>query len=821
MASPFRLFRKHTKPLLAVFMVLLIIAWLGGGALTSYMGNAQAGKASADRDARAVAVHWDGGKLTNRELSELVYRRHVLNGFLSRVEMDGRRSAYEAGVEPRQLHVEMLAGPDTPQQGVERSVVQTKIFADTARNAGMRVSDDTIRQYLAELGRGNVSPEKMRSMLGGRESGGSGATIDLMIEALRDEMLARNYINSQQFAFQTVTPQQRWQDWLRVNDRVVVEAAAVPAESFLAEVKEPSDVEIAAFFEKYKDREAGPEIAYGSTELPSPTPGFKIPRKIDLQFVQAIYDEFLTKAEAKVTDQEVAKFYDEHKNMFEKAETPLMPESPAIKNGAKEGANKLKPEAAKKPSESDAKKSSDAAPNDKNAKSSPAQEKTTDGTKPAGDKDAKPANKDGKTESAPSKKSSYRAVPTHSPFRLTAFEQDAQKKNADADKTSASADTKSGKAAEKSVEKTDAKASAGPALTSPKTTDASKVAPPNAAPPTAKKPVQYQTLEEVKDVIRKQLAEGKVAEQLSDLTSQIQSVLKTGYDNWRFSDAAVSGGEKQALPPPPKSLTDFAPIAAKNGLKAVRTDPKSFLEIREMPIGKSSVVDSGRSLLSLLYGGHDLELYEPAATKDYDGNHYVLAKMSDTPARVPTLAEVRGEVIRAWKKQQSSELAEKHADELAKKAQESKRSLTDFFADDKTIKVIRTDPFSELTGGEAGLMGGQPQPFRLSQPEGIVAAGPAFVRRAFELKDGQVGVVFNHDHSIAYVVRVVEHQLPLPELRTTYLGEANTWPGLGTMNQMHMQEAASGLRDDIFTGANLTWDRDADKSAQDAQRDEG
>ena len=46
--------------------------------------------------------------------------------------------------------------------------------------------------------------------------------------------------------------------------------------------------------------------------MPSATPGFLISRKIDVQFVEAAYDDFLTKAEAKVTDEEVAKYYEEH-----------------------------------------------------------------------------------------------------------------------------------------------------------------------------------------------------------------------------------------------------------------------------------------------------------------------------------------------------------------------------------------------------------------------------------------------------------------------------------------------------------------------------
>jgi len=178
--------------------------------------------------------------------------------------------------------------------------------------------------------------------------------------------------------------------------------------------------------------------------------------------------------------------------------------------------------------------------------------------------------------------------------------------------------------------------------------------------------------------------------------------------------------------------------------------------------------------------------------------------------------------VKAWKKEQAAELANKHADEFAKKAEDAKTPLANFFADNKSVKVVRTDPFSELTGGEASFVGGQiqQQPYRLSQPNEIVAAGPDFLRGVFNLKDGQVGVLMNNDHSIAYVVRVVEHQPNLAELRNAFMAEANSWEGQNVMNQMHRQEVASNLEQDIEVSTHLTWDRAADQNKNE-QRDEG
>ena len=172
----------------------------------------------------------------------------------------------------------ILRGPDSTAQHVEESVVQTKLFADAARADGMSVSDAAVVQYLDELGRGNVTRDQMRTILN-RMRGGGRVSIDEILASLKEEMLARNYVNSNQYAFMTVTPDQGWRDWLRVNDRVVLEAAAIPTDKYLVDVKDPTDAELTEFYDKYKDQEKGPEVAFGTTELPSARPGFRIPRK--------------------------------------------------------------------------------------------------------------------------------------------------------------------------------------------------------------------------------------------------------------------------------------------------------------------------------------------------------------------------------------------------------------------------------------------------------------------------------------------------------------------------------------------------------------
>jgi hypothetical protein len=132
------------------------------------------------------------------------------------------------------------------------------------------------------------------------------------------------------------------------------------------------------------------------------------------------------------------------------------------------------------------------------------------------------------------------------------------------------------------------------------------------------------------------------------------------------------------------------------------------------------------------------------------------------------------------------------------------------------MKVVRTDLFSEITAGDVGVVNGRfVTQYRLSQPDDIAAPGPAFMKEVFSLKDGEVGAALNNDKSVAYVIRLVEHQPSLADLRTAYLAEANTWPGFRTMIEGHAQEIAMNLAADLTTNANLKWERTPDKTAQD------
>jgi hypothetical protein len=738
MASPFRAFRKNQKALMAVAGVAIIFVFVLGDSLSQLGGGG--GPSEGGLRPNDVAVRWNGGKLTNAELNHLVVQRLVVNNFLRTVEGVGIQAIEETGAQPQPLRVARMLGPERPEQGVEDNVVQTYLMAEAARKAGMAIGDDYIVNYLLQLGRGFVSVDTVRQIIMSREVGGRQHSVDYVMDALRHEMLARNYLASYYYALETELPEDRWKDWRRVNDRVVVEAVAVPAESLLVDVKDPTDEALLAYFEEYKNREPMPDTSWG-IELPSPNPAFKIPQKVAVQFLKADYNEFLAKVEEEVTDKEIEKFYGDNKDPnFIRADSLLGAPDSLIGSGGEE----------------------EAKAGDANGEAEAADDA-------AGADAAQPAESD---ESS---------ITRSSPFRLTAFQEEAE------DEAPSDAPSEE-----------------------PTTDAAADGSPEEVAAPPTEAALEFQPLEQVRDEIRRVIAEAKVSEQLAEMFSALDAQVDESYTTYfgAIMNAEDAGKEP---PPPPEALADLSPLANKNGLAYEKTEPATWQQLRDTTIGNSTKPEWAGTPFYAAILSPDYELYEPVTTQDLDANRYLSMKTADIPGKVPTLEEVRDKVLKAWKLREAGKLALKRAEEIATDAKEKGGSLTDAISGDSRLSIVKTDPFSFLTVGTVSRETQQVQSFRLSEPDGIVAAGPDFMEQVFSLQDGEVAGVANHDGSVAYAVRIAQHLDSSDELRQAFLMEDYNWYGTQLMARGHFRTALRAVVADFFESADVEWERAHDQ----------
>ena len=771
MSSPFQIFRKYQKSLLVVAGVILMFVFVIGDSLFQWLGAAAQGPPAAGGSAPTdLAVKWDGGSLSNQELRQMVFRRRVVKGFLEQLFQLGRKLAFDAGADPQQLpQIQLVAGAGRAEQNIEQASLQTHLFADEARRTGMAISEENIRYYLNQVGWDRVSPDQMRQILKHSQFSGGRVPIDYIFQGLRDELLAHNFFASYQYAIGSILPQQRWEDWLRVNDQIVLEAAAGPVDRFVVDFPDPPEDELKAFFLKYREREIIPD-RIDNTELPSPTPGFAIPRKVEIQYIKADYYDLFTQLADQITSEEIKEYYDENRELFIRADSGLEPE--------------VDPSSVPEPSsESEATPSAE---EKKEQTSPPAAGKSTDQ-----EEDVTDAAQNGKTE-----------IRGQSPDGSTSATENPE----GTDEPAAGDTTSQPASAEKTADPTPSKTA-----NSPEAADGSPgEADPNNTP--TEKPVEYQPLDEVQEEIRSLLAEQKIAEHIVKLMNDLYVELNSAHTSWeaKVFDAEDDG---QKPPAPPAVLTDLEAVAKKHGLQFEKTELLSMLELRDTPIGRSGNPEEfGNAPLWLAFFG-ELEMYEPALTYDVDGNRYLSLKVQETPEKFPTLEEVRDQVVLAWKMEQAAEKALTEAKDLATKAQNTELSLQKYFADKENWKVITTDPFSWLTLGNISPTTREVT-FRMSQPEGIVAAGPEFMAKVFNLGKGDVGAVLNHNRSIAYIVKIAKHEASESELQRRYLAEADRWYGLQTMNRFHNQQTLRALLREVQSAKQVQWLQTPDQPRQ-------
>lgn len=798
MDSSFSYFRKHTAWFMVVLTVILMLSFVVMEPLMQVLG-ASGPSGGGSGGSGEVVVSWDGGKLTDAELKELVGRRQLLVTFLEQVYALGAQAAREDGSIDAAPSVAPLRLAFNQQQGVEQDVVNSHILQQAARDSGMTVSDQTVLDYVRALGRNKVDNEQLRQVLRMMEQGNRRLTFEFLFGLVRDELIARNFQMSYNYAFRTVLPRDRYRDWLAVNDRVTVETAAFPASDYLDQVGEPTEVEIEDFYNQHRDREPAPEIVFG-VELPSSTPGFALPRRVSLQYLRADYQAALDAERDNVTGAEIAEYYEKNKSQFVKADDLLSSDSLGDDFF---GESNDEPTGKSEPANSEADEDKEAAPESSEAEDAAPADEPSSETEASEPETTEPESSKGEAEEAaekadtaepteptePTAGEEQSAARPRSPFRFVAMQSDESTpaNEAEADETAAAQPASSDPA--------ESETTGGDATEKP-----------------AEPAVEYQPLEEVSDTIRRQIAERRAAESIRDLMDQIETDLRKQYNEY-FTSVVVNTPAGEAPAVPPASLSDLKPLAEKHGLELSVIEEGTFLSMRDTELGKSIVTrgaGANRPLFGLCFGDWDggVSNYEPVATLSRDSfDRYLVQRTADLPPATPELSEVRDQVVAAWKQDKAAQLALEAAQAKAAEAAESGQPLVDFFGDDSGVSVIETEPFSRMFQGLPDPRTGLPT-MQLGQPAAVTAAGPDFMEAVFD--NEKAAAALNHDHTIAYVVRVKSHSETAEELQKGYLESGGRWLGQPVMDAERGKALGAAFASQLVGEEGLDWRRTPD-----------
>ncbi len=803
MASPFRVFRKHQKVMLAVVGLLAMISFVFLPVIMDRMS-------VQTQEDPVVVTTTEFGDLRERDMQMLMYQRGLLLAFLER--MQGK--VLQAGGQPYAIaQVLQRIGPAS-----EESVVMSWLLAQEAQRLGLTIDDAAVNEMLTVLADQRLSSQQVDETL--REVRLSQGAL---FESMKSVLLTMRMEDLFQVSLAGITPGERWDYFQRMNRKGTVESAAVPVVRFIDQVADPDEATLTEFFDKYKKDYPNPA---------SPEPGFRIPHRVEIEYFKADYNKFAQAT--KVSDEDVRKYYEEHKEDYkreplpsnEPTKGPVLPSLPepaapatkatepekkseSVPAKASEGKAQEKPEsAASKASKDEAEKKTDTKPAE-----TAAPKKDSSSVKGAspfrfvsyGENSDPAAAKDTDAKSEPKKAEKTEATKA-APAEKPAATPPSPAPQSPAKETTAKETTaKEAPAAEKPAPKAEAAKKEAPAATSEKATTPEKPEAKPAAGAAAEKPkpTEYLPLKDVQDEIRRQLARQRTREAIDKLFDGLKETLNAYNNEWTLYDASVQDNTAGTTQPPVRP--DFVKLSAGTALEARKTGLITPYEAIELDLGKSQG-EQGTFLKTAF--AQSLLKFRPLTSEDIEGNRYLFWKVGGAEEQIPKLSDsaIHQEVLHTWKMVQARSLAKAEATKLAEEARKANKPLKDVFAGRQGITVMESGPFSWLTYGSLPQMAWNRRPPMLSTVEGVDAPGPDFMRTVFRLAPGEVGVATNEPETVSYVVRAVKFT-PSPDVLWTMFLEEHVGRYMAAAAQDAQETMASWLNH-LRQSSGLEWKRD-------------
>ena len=824
MASPFKVFRKNRKLMLAILTIVAMGGFVVLPTVIQIMSGG--GRATTRRDVVTTTRY---GNIDLGSMSYLRQDRQTVKGLVSRIDNIVRTK--QQNWQGQTVAQSLQARLSSEDQGI----VETWLLVNRAEELGLIVNDAAVNAFLTQLLENAVSQDELLGVL--KEMG---LPESQLFRLLKYELMAMRLQDLVFTSLLPTTPGERWDYYQRLQRQATVELAEVPVDRLIGGIAEPPEKTLNAFFEQHKSREYTP----GSTE-----PGFMVPKQIAIDYFKVDYDHLFT-------DEELKKYYEENKEEFKREQLPEAdkPDFPSELKGGLPGLDDesldLSPASAKEqPDQPPAAESATPPIPDSEPKAeTPADQAAEPGPagKPTGDSAEPPASRPatGKAEGSPSSDQ-----PDSNPnpntesraagrplFHLTAYQTDndppapAEKSDEPAKKDAAPSE-KPAQPAEKEPapsEKPAEPAEKEPAPSEKPAQPAEKEPAPSEKPaepakeePAAPQLPEYYSFEEVKSQIQAKLAPDKIEQIFRPLENQMAIYHDA---HVRYIQSQDASGKATVAEP---SRPDFAKLAADAGIEAKTTRLMSQLQARDLDIGSSTISWSGQSVPFLSYAYDSLAMLRAARSQDMEGNYYLFWKTDQTDQRTPELSDpgVREMVVDAWKRIEARDKAMQAAERLAETARAKKAPLAESLAGEKEIVVRTTEPFTwiDRTSVSLALYGyGAP---RLStvqlasrsapavdeaedqappEAETVPLVGNDFMQTVALLEPGEVGVAWNEPKTVVYVIRVLETSPPTDDLRQMFLVSANPQQ-INVVAQLDRWFAYQDWLKGLETMAGLEW----------------
>ena len=742
MASPLRAFRKYQKQMLVFFGVLLMIAFILGGVLTS-MPNSNSGTREPQD---SISVQWDGASYSQDELQSFL-RLHILSQrFLAQLAQTALAANATPETDPSLLPV------SSDQDSGIRDVANILLQADEARRLGVTVNDVVVDNFLRRVGGDNGFTEGDYMVLL-KESTSGQLSLARLKEHLKVELAAlrlqdimfsgmgspSGQVNQVRMAgppVPFVTPIAAVSSQERTTNKVTIEFVKIEVEPFLEQVKEsPRKAEVRKLYEQ------------GAVQFPSfqkNTPGFRVPDKAVIQWFKTDQDSFLPDVES-ITEERIVEEYNrrvEAKDLSvidSGSDEETTPPAETEGDGESPEGETEPAEGGAEPAEGDA-KPADESPNQDTGdtqEDAPPEKEETSGLN---------------EQSSLPRSSSTQFVST----RLIQDETEKQNETPQDDEQVEAEGVQEEEEGDPPAENQEGEASPSETedAAGTESQEETESQPSDETSGEAEEvETKFKTLEDVRDDIIEDLRRQDAGEKRNSALESITETLNEyfiEYEIWQAEQIEESGSPAPAAP-------DFAKIAADYGIKFSETDGTvDFPTFNETELGQS-FSEIPRSQFNfqnfptvaqtLFQNFRSTKQYQAKTTLLRDYIYWIAEKENQ---HVPTLEEASEDIKEYWKWDKAVDLARAEA--------KSKLEESDF-----SETAFESQPFSWLSvgAGSLGAGGGQLSLSTVNYLDGeelkeLDTLGNEFMRTVFGLEIEGEGQPIDALRENVFAVRVVD-----------------------------------------------------------------
>ena len=651
------------------------------------------------------------------------------------------------------------------------------LLAKEADKIGLTVSNTAINEFLAAWTNNMVRQDQFDGIIAGLRYGRAPVLAADLFESLRTALIARNTLLLFQTGFSGDPPAWRWDFYKRLEQSATVEVFPIEVENLATSVELPNESKLKAYFDTFKN------------DLPSamsPNPGFKEPHRIQYASLMADQKKFEAAAGKTITDRDIEEFYEKNK------ETRFR-EAPSAPPVTKEPATVSSDERRKETPSMDSTKEKDSQ-DVSDAPVKAAQE--TDENAPKESKDAKESESKIKEKEAAQPADSDSSSRSHKSLVRTVTFQVEKEESSDADSSKNVKQQPAEKPTAESENETTGSVEEKPKPTEKEGEDSAD---------SEKPEMTFQPLDKVADQIRQEISRQRATETIDAIFSALAADLNAYAEDRALWIARGKDGDKKPSSP------NVGKIAEKQDLVAVESDWTTVAEaaggggigssFEFVPDPSSRFGIRQQRWLETMFGDGTITL-RPVTSRDAEGNRYFSWKQGDKEERVPTFAEARSNVEKAWRIVEARPIAVKEAAALVDKT--GGKSFKEALSESEFEQVKEIGPFTWLTQGDVGVNGAPV----LSSPEGLVMPGNKMMQKIFSVAKGQSVTTFNEPQTICYVIRLLEYKPADEELQKRFEGVLGDQRRLSMVAQTAFAEVFMDWIASLEKDLELTWNRD-------------